>query len=45
MDVDVLLYIGTLSVMVIIFGAIVVRAYSKRRHEEVEAPKRRMLED
>jgi len=45
MDYDVLIYLGTLVGMLAIFGALVARAYSKGRREEIEAPKRRMLED
>ncbi len=45
MDWASLIYLGITAGLFIIFAAIVVRTYSRKRKHKLEEPKHRMLED
>ncbi len=45
MDLASILYLGTTFGLVVIFALIVIRTYSKKRKEEGEIAKYRMLDD
>jgi len=45
MDTSTLLYIGVTFGLFAVFAIIVIRTYSRKRRENLEKPKHRMLED
>lgn len=45
MDGSALLYIGTMVVLLGVFGALIFRAYRPGKKADAESPKHRMLED
>lgn len=45
MDLATIVYLGVTIGLFVIFAAIVVRTYSHKRKDDMEAPKYRMMED
>jgi hypothetical protein len=45
MDLASIYYLGTTLLMFVVFAVIVVRTYNRKRREQGESPKYRMMED
>jgi len=45
MDGNALIYLGTMALLIVVFGLLLFRAWRPGKKEETESPKHRMLED